>query len=136
MEVGHSRAAISDDGLHAAGGRMISGKTRLFITLLGLAWLVAPAAAHADAVYTYAGNAYNLCSGTYEVSGACVSTAALSISFGLANPLADDLSLKDITKKLTSLTITDGAGLDITLANASITDFEVSTDPTSGAITE
>jgi hypothetical protein len=95
-----------------------------------------PAAARADAIYTYTGNPYTVCGGfgsaTYTCNG---TTPALSITFDIANPLADNLNLKNVANKLVSLTITDGTGLDITLANATSGILQFSTD-SSGNITD
>jgi hypothetical protein len=106
------------------------------VGLLGLLWCMQPNTARADTSYTYTGNPFTLCGGegvtTYTCNG---TTPALSITFDIANPLGANLNLKNIANKLVSLTITDGTGLDITLANATSGLFEFSTDA-SGNITD
>jgi hypothetical protein len=107
-----------------------------WIGLSALLLLLLPDAARADAIYTYTGNPYTACGGFGSAVYTCDGTTpALSITFDIANPLADNLNLKNIANKLLSLTITDGTGLDITLANATSGLLEFSTD-SSGDITD
>jgi hypothetical protein len=100
---------------------------------LGLLCFLLPNALRADTIYTYAGNAYNQCTGTYT----CTGTAPfLSISFdtSLTGAQLSNLSATDISATLVSFTMSDGAGLTVTQATASSHSFIVSTD-SSGNIT-
>lgn len=91
--------------------------------------------AKADTVYTYTGNPYTSCVGTYTCTG---TTPFLSVTFDVASgtPL-DNLTLSspgsDLTPDISTFSFSDGSGLNITQANASVFGFEVSTDG-SGAI--
>jgi len=90
--------------------------------------------AKADTVYTYTGNPFTSCVGTYT----CGTTPFLSVTFDVTpgTPL-DNLTLfspgSDLTPDIMTFSFSDGSGLDITQANASDFGFEVSTNG-SGAI--
>jgi hypothetical protein len=87
--------------------------------------------ARADTVYTYAGNAYTFCLGTYTCTG---TTPALSLTFAttLMGAQLDNLSNHPISAS--TFSFTDGTGLYITQANAVSDNIFISTGPT-GAIT-
>jgi hypothetical protein len=75
--------------------------------ILGLLCLMLPSALRADTIYTYTGNAFNNCSGTYCTGG----TYAMSLTFAVAagTPLANLTPLADITPFVTSFSMTDGS---------------------------
>jgi hypothetical protein len=88
------------------------------LLLLLFATLFFSASAKADTVYTYTGNAYTSCYGTYCTGGPYAVSITLDVTAG--TPL-DNLSLfgagSDIAADLSAYSITDGLGLDITQAN-------------------
>jgi len=87
------------------------------VALLCLCFL--PSSAHANAVYTYTGNAFNSFSGSDVCTGG-VGECAIQGSFTLSARLAPNLS--DVAITPLSFTFTDG--------NVTITNLTVSTDPT------
>lgn len=104
------------------------------LLLLSFLCLMLPAPLRADTVYTYTGNDYTSCSGTYASSGTtCAGPFALSITFAtsLAGSQLDNLvfgSTGDITPDITSFSVSDGAGLSITNADAdAFFDFDIGT---------
>jgi PEP-CTERM motif len=105
-----------------------SGTGRCTLFLLAAIWLVlllgSPVRVKADSIYTYTGNPFTIFSGY-----SCPPECNLSGSFTLASPLADNLSLAQITP--TAFSFTDGNSTwDPTTASSY---FVVSTDA-SGAI--
>lgn len=75
--------------------------------------------------YTYHGNAYNTCSGTYCTGGPYALSAEFTTTL-TASALAN-LPYTDITSSIVSFTFTDGSGLTIDNSNASYKDFNIST---------
>jgi len=65
--------------------------------------------AEADTIYTYSGNAYTSCGGTYCTGG----PYALRVTFDttLTGSALDSLTFTDITSTVTSFDFTDGSGL-------------------------
>jgi hypothetical protein len=109
--------------------------------------------ARADTVYTYTGNAYTSCVGTYAPSGinnVCPQPYALSLTFEtrLSGERLENLELSssvcrtgsclgtpltsptggDLTAFITAFSFTDGSGFSITQANATGFSFDVTTD--------
>jgi hypothetical protein len=84
--------------------------------LLGLLCVVTPGSLRADTVYTYTGNPYTECFGTYGPgSGTCNGTTPfVSITFKtpLAGAQLDNLSA--IFPTITTITLTDNAGVTLT----------------------
>jgi hypothetical protein len=80
----------------------------------------------ADTVYSYTGNNYTACYGTYCTGG----PYALSITFDttLTGAQLDNLPLTDISADVSTFSITDGTALTLTQANATIYDFSIATD--------
>lgn len=113
------------------------------IGLLGLLCLMLPGSLRADTVYTYTGNAYNNCHGTYASSGTtCAGPYALSgtIDVMAGTPLANlDLYGPDsnIWPYISTFSFTDGTGLTFTQADPNWywQEFYVATDAY-GNITE
>jgi len=100
--------------------------------LLLFASLFFSASVKADTVYTYAGNAYSGCNGTYCISG----PYALSVTFDttLTGAQLDNLNFSfaagTLPPYIESYSITDGNGLSITQANglADLSVFNITTD--------
>jgi hypothetical protein len=113
------------------------------IGLLGLLCLMLPGSMRADTVYTYTGNAYTSCEGTYVIAGSC-GPYALSVTFDvMAGTPLDLLTTSDITADVSTFAFTDGTGLNLNNnpnlaqgegANLAPLLFEISTDA-SGNIT-
>jgi len=129
-------------------------KFAIAIGSLGSLCLMLPNSLRADTTYTYTGNPYNFCSGTYApggMSNACSNPYALSITFHttLSGNQLDNLVLNstqdiasahcsgcvgiaDISGNLTgyvsSFSITDGSGFSITQADTVNYGFDVTTD--------
>ena len=100
--------------------------------VLGLLCLMLPSPLRADTIYTYTGNPYQPlnCTGTYVSN---CSSLFLTITFDttLTGAALDNLPAPtDISALLTSFTITDGTGLQITQSNASQFSFFIATGPT------
>jgi hypothetical protein len=104
--------------------------SRRFLFLLVVAFLSLAPSASADTVYTYTGNPYTSCSGTYTCNG---TTPYLSLTFTVASgaPL-NNLTLfgagSDVTAYVTSYSFSDGLSLSITEANGSYAEFNIATD--------
>lgn len=119
----------------------LRAKFVIAIDLLGLLCLMLAGSLRADTVYTYTGNAYTYCSGTYASGGTtCAGTYALSITFDvIANTPRDNLIWlgpgSDITADVSTFSFTDGTGLTLSQANSTYDHFYVATD-SSGNFTQ
>ena len=134
--LGHCRA----QGLpgFVQGGTMdLKAKFVLPIGLLILPCLALSNSLRAGTVYTYTGNSYNFCVGSYAPSGVnnvCPNPyALLSLTFDttLKGRALDNLTLGgtgDITADVTLFSITDGSGFSITQADATSFGFDVATN--------
>lgn len=124
--------------------------TLLLLLIFGL--LTFAGSARADTVYSYAGNPYGLCVGTYAPSGVnnvCPQLYAMSLTFDttLSGKQLDNLVLTssvcnspcigtpllsptggNLTAAISSFSFTDGSGFSITQANATGFSFDVTTD--------
>ncbi len=115
---------------------MLHSKYAVSISLLGLMCLT-PESARAR-VYSYVGNAYTKCEGTYAVSGAlgaCAGSYHLSITFTVdlpakaldnlhvANPVYPTEEFVNITADITDFRFTDGMGVTLTPANSPAGDY-------------
>jgi len=106
------------------------------IGLLGLLCLTLPGSLRADTVYTYTGNAYTTCYGSYASSGStCAGPYALSITFDVTAGTPVDGWTRggagsDITADVSTFSFTDGTGLSITPTNATADEFEIGTGST------
>jgi PEP-CTERM motif len=120
------------------------------VGLLGLLCLMLAGSMRADTAYTYTGNPYNNCSGTYAPSGinnVCPKPYALSVTFETTlsgtqldnlvlntaadfNAIHSDISLVggNLTAYVPTFSFTDGTGFSITQANATKFGFDVTTD--------
>jgi hypothetical protein len=122
------------------------------IGLLSLLWLVLPGSLRAETVYTYTGNPYSFCVGTYVSSGVIVNNTcggpyALSLTFDTKlsenhldnlvldtaadfNAIHSDITLVggNLTPFVSTFSFTDGTGFSITQANATKYGFDVTTD--------
>jgi PEP-CTERM motif len=108
--------------------------------LLGLLWLTLPGPVWADTVYTYTGNAYTSCIGSYVAT--CTATS-LSFTFDttLTGAQLDNLAYDpnaspgNLVAYVTSFSFTDGTAT-ITQANASSLDlqFNAGTGPSGGMV--
>jgi hypothetical protein len=124
------------------------------IGLLGLVCLMLPGSLRADTVYTYTGNPYNFCVGTYAPNGinnVCPQPYALSLTFDttLSGTQLDNLVLNtqqdvtnahcsgctgiapiagNLTASVSSFSFTDGSGFSITQADTANYGFDVTTD--------
>ncbi len=108
------------------------------IGLLGLLCLMLPGALRADTFLTYTGNAYTFCQYAYTCTG---TSPALSFTLDttLTGSQFDNLAIGtvaggDLSGFVSSFTLTDGAQVTITQANAAFQFFDVTTGP-SGNIT-
>ena len=125
--------------------------TLLLLMIFGV--LIFADSACADTVYTYTGNAYTSCVGTYAPSGVnnvCPQPYAFSLTFDttLSGKKLDNLLLTssvctsgacvgtpllnptggNLTPFISSFSFTDGTGFSITKANATGFSFDVTTD--------
>jgi len=118
-----------DDNVQAIGRAV---RVLLVSTLLAIGLAQS---ARAQTVYTYTGNPYTTCLGTYCSGG----PFALSITFDttLTGSALDSLTLSNITADISTFSFTDGSGLNINQSNAYLppTFFFIATDA-SGAITD
>jgi hypothetical protein len=111
-------------------------KFPLSIGLLILLCLMLSDSLRAGTEYTYTGNAYNFCVGTYAPSGinnVCPNPYALSLTFdtSLKGHELNNLilgSTGDITADVTSFSFTDGSGFSVTQADATSYGFDVTTN--------
>lgn len=101
------------------------GSALMAVALCGMAF-VPPA--EADTVFTYTGNNYTSCGGTYCVGG----PYALSVTFdtSLTGGALDNLPLTNITPTVTSFEFSDGSGLTLDNGNSALNqlDIEISTN--------
>jgi PEP-CTERM motif len=97
-------------------------KLVMLFALLALLYLMLPCSLRADTVYTYTGNPFNTCFGTYSngTPGICGGSHALSLTFDLTTPLV----VGDITASVSWFSLTDGT-LTLTNTNSSSFDFAV-----------
>jgi hypothetical protein len=125
--------------------------TFLLLVIFGV--LIFAEGARADTVYTYTGNPYTSCVGTYAPSGVnnvCPQPYAFSLTFDttLSGKKLDNLVLTssvctsgacvgtpllnptggNLTPFISSFSFTDGTGFSITKANATGFSFDVTTD--------
>ncbi len=107
------------------------------IALLGLLCLMLPGSVRADTVYTYTGNPYALCTGTYASSGhTCAAPYALTLTFDttLMGAQLDNLTYggtgSNITADVSTFSFTDGSGLAITQGKGYTEAFFIGTDAT------
>jgi PEP-CTERM motif-containing protein len=124
------------------------------IGLLSFPCLMLPGSLRADTTYTFTGNPYNSCSGTYAPSGinnVCSQPYALSLTFTttMSGTQLDNLVLNtpqdvasahcsgcigiapiagDLTASVSSFSFTDGSGFSITQADTRNFGFDVTTD--------
>lgn len=107
-------------------------------TVLGLVALCSPAA-RADTVYSYTGNPYTFCEGSYMSSssfGTCNASYAISLTFDttLTGTVLDNLTLShgfvgNLTPYISTFSITDGGGVSINQNNSGGNFyFDVATD--------
>lgn len=122
------------------GFRFVGGAKFVFsISLLGFLCLMLPGSLQADTIYTYTGDPYSACGGTYTCNG---TTPFLTVTIDVvAGTPLDNLTFgapgSDISADVSSYSFTDGTGLDITSCNGSGPLLFVATVGTnaSGAIT-
>jgi PEP-CTERM motif len=119
------------------GGTMnLRTKLVLPFAFLTLLCLMLSGSLWAGTEYSYVGNDYNFCVGTYAPSGVnnvCPDPYALSLTFDttLRGRALDNLTLGstgDITADVTSFSFTDGSGFSITQADATSYGFDVTTN--------
>jgi hypothetical protein len=97
-------------------------KFPLSIGLLSLLCLTLPVSLRADTTWTYTGQAYTTCTGTYASSGTtCGGPYALSVTFDVkAGTQLDNLFIfhpeTDISSSISTFSFTDGTGLVVTQA--------------------
>jgi hypothetical protein len=87
---------------------LISGKWHV---LIGLLFATLATSGKASTLYTYTGNHYTTCSGTYCVGGPYA--LQVTIDTSLTGNALDNLSFADITSTITSFAFTDGSGLTV-----------------------
>ena len=106
---------------------------RICALAVALASLFLPSALRADSVYSYSGNGYTTCTGTYS----CAAPApALTITFDttLVGAALESQVALNITADITSFSISDGTGLTITNMNATMSDFLIDTNASGNII--
>jgi hypothetical protein len=98
--------------------------------LMDLVCLIVPGSLRADTVYTYTGNPYTLCAGTYASSGTtCAGPYAPSITLDvMAGTPLDSLSGSNITGDISAFSFTDGSGLNINQGDTTFLVAVISTD--------
>ncbi|MGB6430588.1 MAG: hypothetical protein WBF06_08375 [Candidatus Acidiferrales bacterium] len=97
------------------------------VGLLGLLCVMLPGSLRADTTYTYTGQDYNTCGGTYCSGG----PYALSITFDTTLTVAqlESQTGDDITADISSFSFTDGSANDIILpGNETSYDFDITTN--------
>ncbi len=98
--------------------------------LAGLAFTAATT--KADTTYTYTGNPYNFCDGTYVCTG---TSPAMQITFDVASgTVLNNLSLTDISADITSFSITDGQSAPLTILQGPPNGVEIGTDASGNII--
>lgn len=129
--------------------------SRFAVSIGLLAFLcLTPGLLKANTVYTYSGNPYNFCAGTYAPSGVnnvCPNAFAMSVTFEttVSGSQLDNLVLNtqqdvdsahcsgcvgiapitgNLTAFVTSFSFTDGSGFSVTQANTTNFGFDVTTD--------
>jgi hypothetical protein len=117
----------------------LKAKLVFSVGVLCLLSLVLPGSLRADTVYTYTGNAYTNCFGTYTCNG---TTPAISFTFDttlmgaqLDNLAIDTVGGGNLTAHVSSFSFTDGTGLLMTQSNSFGYLFDVTTN-SSGDITK
>lgn len=70
--------------------------------------------AHADTIYTYAGNPFNSC------TSGCTTSGFLSGSITLAAAVPNSSSLADLSSQLISATFNDNGGLGVTISTSQL----------------
>jgi hypothetical protein len=123
------------------------------IVFLGLFYFMLSGPLRADTTYTYTGNPYAFCSGTYTngVNNVCSQPSALSLSFttSLSGAQLDNLTLNasqdiasahcggctgigpidgNLTAYVSAFSFTDGTGFSVTQADTMDYGFDVTTD--------
>jgi hypothetical protein len=96
----------------------LRAKFVISIGLLGLLCLMLPGSLRADTLYTYTGNPFNSCSGTYaNLDGSC--SGAVSVTFDVTGNVDGLNNVSGGYISVTSFTFSDGDGLSIGCANTS-----------------
>lgn len=105
-----------------------SPKSFSYVVLLALACAICaltfPPGAWADTTYTYTGNAFTSCNGTYAPPGPC---GEVTETFTVSAPLGDNLTQDDITSLITSFSVSDGTVV-LNQGDSLAATFIVSTD--------
>jgi len=83
--------------------------------------------------YTYRGNPYNTCGGTYCIGGPY--DLSIELSTTLTGGALANLPFTDITSSIASFAISDGSGLIINNHDAFAKDFSISTDASGNILT-
>jgi hypothetical protein len=137
---------------------MLKSRLLFSVVALNVFWLILPGSLRADTVYTYTGNAYSFCDGTYVSTGVIVNNVcggpyALSVKFdvqagthlhNLVMNTAADYNLLhggqmapapvgDITAAVSTFSFTDGTGFSVTQANRTQPGFQSVFDVTTGS---
>lgn len=108
-------------------------------TVFALFALLLPNTLRADTIYTYTGNPYESCQGTYVCNGTTpflTVTIDLSVEGGLLDNLAmgHPIAGGDLSPYLVSFSFTDGTGLSLTSASAGYS-IDVTTDSNGNIVT-
>jgi hypothetical protein len=131
----------------------LKARSLFAIVFLGLLYFMLPGPLRADTTYTYTGNPYAFCSGTYTngVSNVCSQPSALSLTFttSLSGAQLDNLTLNasqdiasahcggctgigpidgNLTAYVSAFSFTDGTGFSVTQADTMDYGFDVTTD--------
>jgi hypothetical protein len=113
---------------------MTIGRMKAVATSGALAFLISSGAVQAISVYAYTGNNYNAITDNTLPSGTYTTSMSVSGTFTLANPLAANLALTDITADVLGFSFFDGRNT-ITNATAFADVFRVGTT-SAGTIAE
>lgn len=89
-----------------------------------------PAVAHANSIYSYVGNTFNIISDAITPSGTHSTAMSVTGSFTLGSALAPNIGLTDISGSVLSLSFNDGRSTLDNLATVTLFQFEVGTDAT------